>query len=369
MAYTERYVSVAGAGAHDGTSEADAWTFAEMVTAAPSGTTRVNIKTGSYSQGAYTVGAGTAAGAFVLRGYNSTIGDLDTPVYNSDGTIDTTNFPAITITSRWTSAAFCGFQNLNISGALSSALIGDVSADSWQAVNCKFLNSQNNASARCLQGDNSIVLLNCDFECSGAAHASVVDCDIGMMVGHCRFKVAASGSAGLTCEAGTVRGSVFWGSSGALGVAFQATAGSAIILLEENSFVSIGTAIQFPNSVNAVLPVVINSYVTGCSKFIESLYSATATYAIIVGDNRTRDITTMYTGIEPIEFGGVTTAGADATDYVDAAAGNFNLLSTAPGVSVAMRQYRSMGAYQRDQTGGGGSGGGLRLAGHGGLAS
>ncbi len=352
MPYTERYVTVSGAGAHDGTSEANAWTFAEMVTAAPSGVTRVNIKSGTYSVGAYTIGAGTAAGWFVLRGYNSTIGDLDTPVYNSDGTINTTNFPAITLTGIWNSTAGSWIQNLAITGALSSQLVGNSTADGWGMSNCTVTNTQNNASARCVQGDNNLTLINCDFYCSGAAHASVVDTDVGAQILHCRFRTTST-SPCLSTEAGVFGGNVFWGNSSSTGIQLNSYGTGIVLRFEENTFVSIGSCIQLPNAVNAGIPTVLNNYATGCSNFLESLYSATANVPAIVGNNRTRNITTMYTGIEPIEFGGVTTAGSGATDYVDAAAGNFNLLSTAPGVSVAMRQYRSMGALQRDQTGSG----------------
>lgn len=361
-------MTVTGAGLNDGTSEANAWSFAQMIAAAPSGTTRVNIKSGTYSVGAYTVGSGTAAGLFVLRGYNTTIGDLDTPSYNSDGSLNVTNFPSITITSIWTPGTFSLIQNLDITGALSSALIGSTTVDVWYTQNVKITNTQNNASARCLQGDNSVHLINSDFSCTGASHAALVDVDLDCRFDYCRFK-STSSSGHITCEGSSISGCVFWGNSSSVAVSFQTANSAAAAMVSECTFSNIGTAVQFPNAVNGLAPIVVNNYATGCSKFIESLYSSTANYAVIVGNNRTRNITTMYTGIEEIEFGGVTTAGSDATDYVNAGAGDFNLLSTAPGVSVAMRQYRSMGALQRDQTGGGGSGGGLRLAGHGGLAS
>lgn len=75
MAWTERYVTVAGAGAHDGTSEGNAWTLAEAIAAAAAGQ-RVNVKAGTHTVASdRTFGtAGTDASAIWWRGYNSEIG-------------------------------------------------------------------------------------------------------------------------------------------------------------------------------------------------------------------------------------------------------------------------------------------------------
>ena len=79
MAWTERYCSPSGGGAHDGTSEADAWDLAEAITNYASGH-RINVIAGTYANTTTnrTFGtAGTATSPIWWRGYNSTIGDLD----------------------------------------------------------------------------------------------------------------------------------------------------------------------------------------------------------------------------------------------------------------------------------------------------
>src|SRR5688572_31804779 len=79
MAWTERYVSVAGGGAHDGTSEADAWTLADAIAAYGTGQ-RINVKAGTYANtttGRTFATAGTTTAPIWWRGYNTTIGDLD----------------------------------------------------------------------------------------------------------------------------------------------------------------------------------------------------------------------------------------------------------------------------------------------------
>ena len=81
MAWTDRYVSVAGGGAHDGTSEANAWTLAEAITAAPASGTRINVKAGTYANTTTSRAlslTGTTTAPIWWRGYNTTIGDRDT---------------------------------------------------------------------------------------------------------------------------------------------------------------------------------------------------------------------------------------------------------------------------------------------------
>ncbi len=77
MAWTDKYVSVAGGGAHDGSSEANAWTLAEAL-AAYAGGQRVNVKAGTYTAASRNWNlAGTSSSGSWWRGYNATIGDID----------------------------------------------------------------------------------------------------------------------------------------------------------------------------------------------------------------------------------------------------------------------------------------------------
>jgi len=76
MAFTERYATAAGAGAADGTSEANAWSLATAVTTASAGQ-RVNVKTGTYSGlSTLTISvAGSDTQAIHWRAYTTTPGD------------------------------------------------------------------------------------------------------------------------------------------------------------------------------------------------------------------------------------------------------------------------------------------------------
>lgn len=77
MAFTEKYVTVSGGGLHDGSSEANAWTWDEAVANCVAGD-RINVKAGSYTtSGTSTTTGGAQGNAMAWRGYTSTIGDLD----------------------------------------------------------------------------------------------------------------------------------------------------------------------------------------------------------------------------------------------------------------------------------------------------
>ncbi len=78
MAFVEKYVTVTGGGLHDGSSEANAWTLDEAWSNYSAGD-RLNIKAGTYTltqiMNIWT--SGTVTAPVSLRGYKTTIGDLD----------------------------------------------------------------------------------------------------------------------------------------------------------------------------------------------------------------------------------------------------------------------------------------------------
>lgn len=113
MAWTEKYVTVAGAGAHDGTSEANAWTLAEAIAAYAAGQ-RINVKAGTYANTTTdrTLGtSGTTTSPIWWRGYNTTIGDIDAN--------NALTKPAVTFTTGRLSVSGSHqiISNLDISGA------------------------------------------------------------------------------------------------------------------------------------------------------------------------------------------------------------------------------------------------------------
>jgi hypothetical protein len=76
VAFNEKYVTVTGGGLHDGSSEANAWTFDEAIANVSAGD-RVNVKLGTHTCSSSTTTSGTYTNPIAVRGYVSTIGDLD----------------------------------------------------------------------------------------------------------------------------------------------------------------------------------------------------------------------------------------------------------------------------------------------------
>jgi len=328
-----------------------------MITAAPGAGIRVNMKSDAgYSIGAITIPSGTVNGFFVIRGYSSTIGDLDNLGRNADTTLVTTGMPDVTITGLWTPGVFFVLQNLDITGAISGVLIGNTTNDSWSLVSCRVINTQNNAAARTVQGDNAVTLINCDCECTGAAHATVVDCDVQALVLGCRLK-GVSTSALLSLDTGTVSQCAFLGTGSNKGVQ-QLAVQVQQLLITSNTFYNLATCVELPNILPTGSVSLLNNCATDSSKWIDSLYVGTADIAVIECNNRLRDITTARTGIITVTIGEVTTdTGGPETDYVDAAGGNLRLISTSPAVSVGMAPYMDIGAYQRQPSAASGGGG------------
>jgi len=358
MAITERYVTDAAGGGGVGTS-GDPWTLAEALTSAVAGD-RVNVQSdGPYSLGADTISnAGTAAALVIFRGYNSTIGDLEGQGRNADGTLDTTNFPAITLTGTLTPSTRSILQNLNIFGSVAAPLVGGSSSDYWGIVSCKILNMANSSAAYGCRGDNELYAINSDVECSGTAYAFVLNGDTLCSVIGCRVKGTAD-SPLIGIQNGFVGESVVIGNNNGVGIAFEATALPCVV--KSCTFYNLDEAVRFPSEAFIVAPILMDNHVTDCATWLDSQYSATADNAVIEINNRTRDNVTPRNGIgDGLNVGEITTdTGGIATDFVDAANGNLRLISGAPGESAGLIAYSDVGAYQREPSAGG-SGGSVR---------
>jgi hypothetical protein len=108
MAITEKYVSDAGAGAHDGSSAVNAFSWAEMITDINAGSkagNRYNVIKGAGAIARTTTtdtisGSGSATSPIIIRGYNSGITDGFQGRAASGGALVTTNMPVITYTLR-----------------------------------------------------------------------------------------------------------------------------------------------------------------------------------------------------------------------------------------------------------------------------
>jgi len=298
-------------------------------------------RTNVQSDAGYSLGAdaftnvGTVFDFIVMRGYNTTIGDLEGQGRNSDGTLDTTNFPAITLTGLLNPSAFCFVQNLAFTGALNSALIGNNNTDNFGIISCELINTTSGANARCVQLDNNCTFINSDFECSGTTHNIIVDLDIEPTVFGCRFEVTANGA--ITSIRGSFIGNVFIGDGSSVAIDFQSRSSPPLEVIG-NTIFDWGTAIQFINTAPVTNVHIINNHVTDCTNYINDLHSATDSTPIFEFNTRTRDNTTPRTGVgDGFNVSEVTTdTGGSETDYTNAAAGDLSLIIGAPGVDAGL---------------------------------
>lgn len=363
---TEKYVSSAGAGAHDGTSEADAYSWAEAVAAivaagaGGSAGNRYNCKAdATYTRTTTTdtiSGGGTSTAPLIFRGYNSTIGDgylgRDTV-----GALITTNMPLLSYTTGRPdiTATWVIWETMNLTSARSGSAIG-FGADTL-AVRSVCTNSSTNAAAFTFGLNTRGILFDCDVLMTGAS----------------------GGIGGLSLV--TVAAKIFCCRFSAVSVIPCITMTSAAPVIAFNTFHSSGQAIATTNT--AAAPAIFNNtIVSNSGNGIDILTGTTglqciwgnmitdngafgidlnnAAVAAFIAYNRTRDNTSG--AIDPATdwatatlYGQVTTdTGAATTDYVDPSNDNYNLIAASPGTSASLPASASMGALQRSQTGSGG---------------
>lgn len=328
-------------------SSAGPWTLAESLTNAVAADS-VNIQSDSgYSLGADTVSnAGTISDLIRFRGYNLVRGDLEGQGYNSDGSLNTTNFPDITLTGALTPNAYVIFEAIDFTAALSGEMIVSSSLDNWGVVQCRMVNTQNNSLAACIRFDINCYTINSDFECSGAAHSYLINADVLFRVIGCRFKLVAASACVKADNDGIIIGNVFIGNSG---VGIGITCGSSSQVIGNNTFYNLNQGVTFPNAAMIIPPLLFNNHVTDCGEYINSLYSATADLVVLEFNNRTRDNTTPRTGVgDGINVDEITTdTGGIATDYTAAGSDDLTLISSAPGAAAAMRPFNDCGGLQR----------------------
>ena len=337
MAYTEKYVSVSGGGAHDGSSEANAWTLAEAWAGWVAGD-RVNVISGSYTTtGLSGATVGTGASMVCVRGYNTTIGDLESQARNSDTSLNTTNFPQITCTGTMIMPQFSILQNLYITGSIDDELVnGSTYPSDCAVLSCKIVNSANSTSAGALRVEDDSIVADNDLECLGTSRTRILRADTDNMIYGNRIKGTALSTAFVYTRTTQVHNNVFLGNG--INIGIQVTSTTSLISLANNTFYNCGDAIQLPNAASIILTFLPNNHITDSSVWLNNLYSATANRAVIEMYSRTRDNTTPRIGIgDGANVGEVTTdTGGPETDYADAPNGDITLIPAAPAIDAGL---------------------------------
>lgn len=336
MAWTERYVRADAAGGGDGTTNTNsgangAWTFDEAITNAAAGQ-RINIKSGTYSYSAVKTiaNAGSATTPIWWRGFNSTIGDLDSataetnfPVFAFSGAA---NYFAISST-----AAFNWFSCLKVSSAVTTSGVGCFYINAPNCRAWKIHSTGTAADADCKPiwvgsaGDNSIVA------CCYGKNTNTTS-GLAIMGGTTNAPAMFIGN---YCEGGE-RGIVVSSNSTVCFNVINNPATYGILLANvsswahNNSVYSAGTAGIYVSA--TILCGAFNNILSECGIGIDAASGSET--CLMAGHNlyhgNSTDVGNLF---EDYEFGGVTDA---SSPFVDAAGGDFRIKSTSNGKGAGL---------------------------------
>lgn len=179
MAYTEAYISPAGAGAHDGSSEANAWTLEEAIAAPIAAGARGNVKVGTHTlTAARTLPSGTTENPIEFRGYNSAIGDLDSVGRSSStGELITTNFPLIDCTAsyRLTTGSYNVLKCLSLTSGLNAATLtaATVKSNLWRVKAANTHTTSATSRAISQGGSNEASMTDCDASIASSSDSAI----------------------------------------------------------------------------------------------------------------------------------------------------------------------------------------------------
>ena len=367
MAWTERYIRADAAGGGDGTTNTNsgangAWTLAEAIAAAATelaaispNSLRMNVKSATYSlSGAITIsGAGTATTPIWWRGFNSTIGDLDTAT-------DHTTFPWFDMTGAsvflTVSGAFNWVSNIRLTAdntAASSAAINWTGADG-RLFHCHVAgeSSDTDGHAISLAGNSDRTLVYCNYFSATTGATSCVEllnaATTAIIAGNYISGGATGASLASSC---TFFGNIVTGSSGN-GVAVD---NSAISIIGNSVYSVGGKGVAILTGNNGI--VVANNILSNIGTYAVS--HAVADHAtVLVTNNAYYTIGTAQLENIPEQFNAIT---CSASPFVNAGSGDFTPTSEVLALGFPGRagiastlNYADIGAIQKQASGGGG---------------
>ncbi|MDQ3168332.1 MAG: right-handed parallel beta-helix repeat-containing protein, partial [Chloroflexota bacterium] len=209
MALTEKYVSALGGGLHDGSTEANAWTLAEALTAVTGYASgqRTNVKAGTYAGGTATLAwavDGKTTSPIHWRGYNSIIGDLDADAVTAKPLVAFTGAGRASVSGDHQTFSNLSFSSESTTG---SALANTSAGTGNHYERCRFVNTGANANSSGFSDTGRSVLTACYAESNALANAMTTTTDSKVL--GCRI---VGGLVGLTLgTSGTAIGNVISG--------------------------------------------------------------------------------------------------------------------------------------------------------------
>lgn len=363
-AITEKYASAAGAGNHDGSDAANAFSWTEMIADINAGSkagNRYNY-TGDLARGANSdtiSGAGTSTSPIVIRGYLSSIGDGYQGRTNGNAGLIPANMPAISYTGLnglTVSGNYIVVESLSISGTKNGALVSFSGVDNTIRA-CKIVNTTTGASGQAfaIPSGNYQIAQNCDIALANGGNAgdvAVVIASTGGGVYGCRITSSKHGVS--TSGNGIIANNMIY-NCGSIGITNAASTSGPYII--HNTITGCtADAIGIPAG-NTGRTLIINNCLTDNGGWGINTSGA----MVILANNRTRDnssgaITGSDDWVAASNWGAVTTdTGGPETDYVNASITDYRLISTSPAKATGIPLYSDIGALQRQESVSGGS--------------
>ena len=346
MAFTEKYVTVTGGGLHDGSSEANAWTFDEAVANVSAGD-RVNVKVGNHTCTAASTVNGTYASPIAVRGYQTTIGDLDD--VKLAGLVAGTDMPKVDVTGnrRGFIGEFFLINHLSYHGSGNFQTITKTSNNSHVRA-CRFVNTA--TAAYGLIDPGRTTFIDCYFESVTTSTAAGGGGGNNIIYKGCVFN--GKGSGGTAVSQGSFLDCIFVGWT--RGIWYQYPDPVAI---SNCTFVDCTTAIEITISYGNPLAV-LGCYFDSCTTAFKN---TAANGNHFIDGCCYRNVTTELSGVDS-----QSNRKTDASDsFVDSAANDYTLTSSSAGYAAtnptAFAEFetvnaRDIGAIQHTDPSGGGAG-------------
>ena len=371
MALTTRYVTNSGAGAANGTSLADAMSFATFIdymTAGGSFTAAAGdvfllcgvsqsrtTTTDSWANG------GSATSPVVIRGCDSSGNPAYAGRTNGNGALITTNFASLTYTTgRLILTAWVILEGITVTTSTSNAAVA-VGTDGV-ILRCSVTNSSTNAAAVGIGAasvSRSVVFDNDVFLTGASGGNTGINTNVGtaVKVRYNRVKVTSATATGISLyTTASAIGNTVYGCGGiGIYIASSAWSGSC----ENNTTVGCtGDGISVITGLTGLGYIAGNMSTDNTGDGIDMGSTSSPVFA---AHNRTRDNASGYANAgdwaTATKYGDVTTdTGGASTDYVDAGSNDYRLIAASPATSAGIPAYASIGASQRNQTGGGSGG-------------
>jgi hypothetical protein len=334
LSWTERFVRADADGTGNGTTDANSgangsWTLAQALTVTTGAQPghRVNVKAGTYASATTvraTATAGTETSPIWWRGYNTTIGDLDSDHATARPVLTWTGDGRFDINHQ-----FQLFSSMDFSGATSNTGLVRFLANNVTFKRCSVANTNTGSSANasvsnsnninliyssfsaasttvsfCVQTLNSWFISGCLF--SGGVSGLSIAGTTG--VANCIFQNTATNGILISGQVATIKDCIFY-NTGTNGI--NNSARSSTLLIENNIFSTMSIGIAYTGS---------GSRPYGAYRINNAFYSMTSSQESGFGDMPAFDPITLT-----------------ADPFEDAAAGDFNINSNSGG-GLLLRQ-------------------------------